>query len=86
MNVSFKKSKVQTILTSMLQDDDNKHCVDCDNKDPKWASCNLGVFLCASCAGIHRTLGVHISKVKSVDMDYDWTLQQLVVSIGMLVQ
>lgn len=46
---------------------------------PRWASWNLGIFLCIRCAGIHRNLGVHISKVKSVNLD-TWTADQLVVS------
>ena len=46
---------------------------------PRWASWNLGVFLCIRCAGIHRNLGVHISKVKSVNLD-TWTPEQLGVS------
>jgi len=70
------QEKVQTILTSMLRDEDNKYCVDCDSKGPRWASWNLGVFLCIRCAGIHRNLGVHISKVKSVNLD-SWTPQQV---------
>lgn len=44
---------------------------------PRWASWNLGVFLCIRCAGIHRNLGVHISKVKSVNLD-SWTPEQVV--------
>lgn len=47
---------------------------------PRWASWNLGVFLCIRCAGIHRNLGVHISKVKSVNLD-SWTSEQIAVSI-----
>eukprot|EP00092_Neocalanus_flemingeri_P065660 GFUD01079881.1.p1 GENE.GFUD01079881.1~~GFUD01079881.1.p1 ORF type:complete len:448 (-),score=138.11 GFUD01079881.1:277-1620(-) len=70
------QDKVQTILTSMLRDEDNKYCVDCDSKGPRWASWNLGVFLCIRCAGIHRNLGVHISKVKSVNLD-SWTPPQV---------
>jgi len=70
------QEKVQTILTSMLRDEDNKYCVDCDSKGPRWASWNLGVFLCIRCAGIHRNLGVHISKVKSVNLD-SWTPHQV---------
>jgi len=70
------QEKVQAILTSMLRDEDNKYCVDCDSKGPRWASWNLGVFLCIRCAGIHRNLGVHISKVKSVNLD-SWTPQQV---------
>ena len=74
------QEKVQAILTSMLRDEDNKYCVDCDSKGPRWASWNLGVFLCIRCAGIHRNLGVHISKVKSVNLD-SWTPQQVAVSV-----
>lgn len=46
--------------------------------DPRWASWNLGVFLCIRCSGIHRGMGTHISKVKSVDLDV-WTPEQMQV-------
>lgn len=71
------QEKCQTLLTQMLRDEDNKYCVDCDAKGPRWASWNLGVFLCIRCAGIHRKLGVHISRVKSVNLD-SWTPEQVV--------
>lgn len=71
------QEKCQLLLTKMLRDDDNKYCVDCDAKGPRWASWNLGVFLCIRCAGIHRNLGVHISRVKSVNLD-SWTPEQVV--------
>ncbi|XP_071448339.1 stromal membrane-associated protein 1-like isoform X2 [Hetaerina americana] len=71
------QEKCQTLLNQMLRDEDNKYCVDCDAKGPRWASWNLGVFLCIRCAGIHRNLGVHISKVKSVNLD-TWTPEQVV--------
>lgn len=64
--------KCQSLIEVLLKDDDNKYCVDCDAKGPRWASWNLGVFLCIRCAGIHRNLGVHISRVKSVNLDA-WT-------------
>lgn len=44
---------------------------------PRWASWNLGMFLCIRCAGIHRNLGVHISRVKSVNLD-TWTPEQVI--------
>lgn len=47
---------------------------------PRWASWNIGVFICIRCAGIHRNLGVHISRVKSVNLD-QWTAEQIQVNI-----
>lgn len=44
--------------------------------DPRWASWNLGIFICIRCSGIHRGMGTHISRVKSVDLDA-WTDEQL---------
>lgn len=70
------QEKCQTILSQMLRDEDNKYCVDCDAKGPRWASWNIGIFLCIRCAGIHRNLGVHISRVKSVNLD-SWTPEQV---------
>ncbi|XP_013776810.1 stromal membrane-associated protein 1-like, partial [Limulus polyphemus] len=70
------QEKCQTILAQLLREEDNKYCVDCDAKGPRWASWNLGVFLCIRCAGIHRNLGVHITKVKSVNLD-TWTPEQI---------
>lgn len=71
------QDKCQNLLNQMLRDEDNKYCVDCDAKGPRWASWNLGIFLCIRCAGIHRNLGVHISKVRSVNLD-TWTPEQVV--------
>jgi len=70
------QNRCQELLKRMLQDEDNKYCVDCDAKGPRWVSWNLGIFVCIRCAGIHRNLGVHISKVKSVNLD-SWTPQQV---------
>lgn len=44
--------------------------------DPRWASWSLGIFICIRCSGIHRGMGTHISRVKSVDLDA-WTDEQL---------
>ncbi|XP_034463935.1 stromal membrane-associated protein 1-like isoform X10 [Hippoglossus hippoglossus] len=72
----------QAILSALLREDDNKFCADCQAKGPRWASWNLGVFMCIRCAGIHRNLGVHISRVKSVNLD-QWTSEQIQSMVDM---
>uniref|UniRef100_A0A669BLJ6 Arf-GAP with coiled-coil, ANK repeat and PH domain-containing protein n=1 Tax=Oreochromis niloticus TaxID=8128 RepID=A0A669BLJ6_ORENI len=47
----------------------NELCSDCGQTAPCWASINLGVLLCIECSGIHRSLGVHFSKVRSLTLD-----------------
>ncbi|KAF2735884.1 ArfGap-domain-containing protein [Polyplosphaeria fusca] len=64
-------------LKSLVKLETNKSCADCKrNKHPRWASWNLGIFICIRCSGIHRGMGTHISRVKSVDLD-SWTDEQL---------
>ncbi|KAJ7171687.1 hypothetical protein C8R43DRAFT_979062 [Mycena crocata] len=63
-------------LRELVKRPENKLCADCKRNDPRWASWNLGVFLCIRCSGIHRGMGTHISKVKSVDLDV-WTPEQM---------
>lgn len=40
-----------------------------DDLDPTWASINLGITLCIECSGVHRSLGTHMSKVRSLTLD-----------------
>jgi len=64
------------ILRELLKQPSNKKCADCKRNDPRWASWNLGIFICIRCSGVHRSMGTHISKVKSVDLD-TWTPEQI---------
>ncbi|XP_028022931.2 arf-GAP with GTPase, ANK repeat and PH domain-containing protein 1 isoform X12 [Balaenoptera acutorostrata] len=61
----------------------NSHCVDCETQNPNWASLNLGALICIECSGIHRNLGTHLSRVRSLDLD-DWPIELIKVmsSIG----
>ena len=61
----------------------NSACADCTTSDPvhypntpAWGSCNLGVLFCTRCAGIHRLMGAHVSKVLSIRID-TWSEEQL---------
>ncbi|XP_056687023.1 ADP-ribosylation factor GTPase-activating protein AGD3 isoform X2 [Spinacia oleracea] len=47
----------------------NDKCADCGAPEPDWASLNLGLLVCIECSGVHRNLGVHISKVRSLTLD-----------------
>ncbi|CAH8345601.1 unnamed protein product [Eruca vesicaria subsp. sativa] len=59
-------------IRDLLSQSDNQVCADCGAPDPKWASANIGVFICLKCCGVHRSLGTHISKVLSVTLD-EWS-------------
>ncbi|KAH0624307.1 hypothetical protein JD844_008011, partial [Phrynosoma platyrhinos] len=61
----------------------NAFCCDCGLADPRWASINLGITLCIECSGIHRSLGVHFSKVRSLTLDsWEPELLKLMCELG----
>lgn len=72
--VAAKKNEQRLAL--LLKEDANRICADCGQPGTRWAAWNLGVFLCIRCGGVHRRLGTHISRVKSVTLDR-WTDEQV---------
>jgi len=81
----FKLSAISgaELLETLRETEANRVCADCGIPDPDWTSINLGIMVCIECSGIHRGLGVHISKVRSLPLD-EWTpgLAELMKALG----
>lgn len=60
----------QKKIAEMLSREENQSCADCGERSPRWASVNLGCFVCIRCCGLHRKMGSHVSKIKSINLDF----------------
>jgi hypothetical protein len=65
---TYQYFNVDTETLNLLRAE-NPVCADCGSASPEWASLNLCVLICIECGGVHRSLGSHISKVRSLTMD-----------------
>ncbi|XP_060079118.1 centaurin-gamma-1A-like isoform X10 [Ylistrum balloti] len=86
-NESCKTKKISATdpdtIPTMRNTRGNSACADCGAPNPDWASLNLGTLICIECSGIHRNLGTHLSRVRSLDLD-EWPpdLTKVMISIG----
>ncbi|KAJ8602650.1 hypothetical protein CTAYLR_004087 [Chrysophaeum taylorii] len=67
-----------TALTAIERD--NATCADCGAPKPDWVVLNLGILVCVRCSGVHRSLGTHVSKVRSLRLDRLTPLELSVVA------
>ncbi|XP_060679221.1 arf-GAP with SH3 domain, ANK repeat and PH domain-containing protein 1-like isoform X3 [Hemiscyllium ocellatum] len=79
LNMAFRgeqssgENSIEDLTKAIIEDvqrmPGNDVCCDCGAPDPTWLSTNLGILTCIECSGIHREMGVHISRIQSLELD-----------------
>ena len=83
---SYEENPKKLLLEIRERDEANAACADCNSKtNTDWVSINLGVIICIECSGVHRSLGTHVSKVRSLTLDtvsFTVDIVELIMTIG----
>lgn len=64
------------VMSQLVGMPGNKTCIDCGDARPMWASLSFGGLMCLTCCGAHRAMGVHLSFMRSLNLD-NWTEKQV---------
>jgi Arf-GAP/GTPase/ANK repeat/PH domain-containing protein 1/3 len=83
-NVSHKRmnSSSEMEKKAVLKMEGNSECADCGQSNPEWASINHGCVLCIECSGIHRKMGAHVSRIRSLTLD-EWSSDLVALMLAM---
>lgn len=73
MNEVLTESKQESLFRKLLAKEENNICADCKVKGTAWVSLSFGIFVCINCSGVHRSFGMHITRVRSTKLD-SWTV------------